>query len=47
MLGRGEKIRPGFDDSPNFAQSLVLLVGRLFLRPGVFENPPGRISPGL
>ena len=31
MLGRDEQMQPGFVDFQNFAQGLVLLVGRLFL----------------
>ena len=37
MLGRDEQMQPGFVDFQNFAHRvLVLLVGRLFFRPGSF-----------
>ena len=39
MLGRDDKMQPGYVDFPNFAQGLVLLVERLFLRPGNFRKP--------
>ena len=39
MLGRDEKMQPGFDDFPNFTRVLILLVERLFLRAGSFRKP--------
>ena len=39
MLDRDEKMQPGIVDFPNFTQGLVLLVWRLFLRPGSFRKP--------
>ena len=36
MLARDEKMQPGFVNFPPFAKGLVLVVGRLFLRPWRF-----------
>ena len=38
MLGRDEQMQPGFVDFQNFAQGLVLLVGRPFFRPESFKK---------
>ena len=47
MLGReDEKMYVGFFIFKISSRILVLLVGRLSLRPGSLKKSPGRISPG-
>ena len=40
MLDRDEQMGPGFVGFQNFAHVLVLLLRRLFSRPGSLKNPP-------
>ena len=47
MLGRNEKCSQDLLIFQISSRVLVLPGGRLFLRPGAFENPPGGISQGL
>ena len=39
MFGMDEQTHPGFVDSQDLPRALVLLVGRLVLRPGGFRKP--------